>query len=133
MQIARAWRQQPSNLRLVGSRCASCGKLSFPERIRCDKCGSTSIEEHGYCGRGTVFAVTTVHEAPHGFVNQVPYLAALVKLEEGPMVATMLTDVDAEDVTVGMEVSMVTRRLLAHGDDGPIVYAYKFAPPMETR
>lgn len=131
MQIAREWRQQPSNLRLVGSRCSRCEALVFPERIRCEACGSTDMAEHRFCGKGKVFSFTTVHEAPLGFVNQVPYIAALVRLEEGPIIATMLTDVDPDDVATDMEVGMVTRRLLAHGDDGPIVYAYKFAPPME--
>jgi uncharacterized OB-fold protein len=45
----------------------------------------------------------------------------------------MLTDLDPEEAEVGMEVGMVTRRIQAHGDDGPIVYGYKFAPIMEGR
>ena len=104
MQIARSWRQQPTNLRLIGSHCPSCGALDF----------------------------TLVYEAPRGFAEQVPYLAALVRLEEGPMVATMLTDVDPEDVAVGMPVTMVTRRISADGDSGPIMYGYKFAPVCEV-
>jgi len=131
MQIARAWRQQASNLRLIGSECRGCGQLMFPERVRCPKCRSVELASHPYVGRGEVCAVTTVYEAPHGFGDQVPYLAALVRLEEGPVVAAMLTDVDPADATVGMRVTMVTRRIIADGSDGPIVYGYKFAPEGE--
>lgn len=128
MQIARAWRQQASNLRMVGSRCRGCGHLMFPERVRCSECRGADLEQHGFTGRGRVCALTTVYEAPLGFADQVPYVAALVRLEEGPVVAAMLTDLEPEDAAVGMAVSMVTRRIIADGNDGPIVYGYKFSP-----
>ncbi|MCP4674430.1 MAG: transcriptional regulator, partial [Deltaproteobacteria bacterium] len=44
MDIARLWRQQPSNLRLEGSRCASCEALLFPSHIRCPECGAKETE-----------------------------------------------------------------------------------------
>jgi uncharacterized OB-fold protein len=128
MQIARSWRQQASNLRLVGSRCLGCEHLMFPERIRCPECGGAELEPHPFAGRGKVCAVTTVYEAPRGFADQVPYVAALVRLEEGPVLAAMLTDLEPGEAAVGMAVSMVTRRILADGSDGPIVYGYKFTP-----
>jgi uncharacterized OB-fold protein len=100
----------------------------FPERVRCPECGGAELVRHGFGGRGQVCALTTVYEAPRGFADQVPYLAALVRLEEGPVVAAMLTDIDPGDAAVGMPVSMVTRRIIADGNDGPIVYGYKFSP-----
>jgi uncharacterized OB-fold protein len=132
MQIARSWRQQPTNLRMIGSHCPACGALDFPERIRCARCGAGQLENHRYCGRAEVVTFSLVYEAPRGFADQVPYLAALVRLEEGPIVATMLTDVDPEDVAVGMPVQMVTRRISADGETGPIMYGYKFAPVDEV-
>ena len=44
------------------------------------------------------------------------------------VITAMLTDVEPADATPGMEVEMVTRRILADGNDGPIVYGYKFRP-----
>jgi hypothetical protein len=132
MQIARSWRQQPTNLRLIGSLCPACGALDFPERIRCARCGAGGLQNHRYSGRGKVVTFTLVYEAPRGFADQVPYLAALVRLDEGPLIATMLTDVDAEGVRVDMPVAMVTRRISADGETGPITYGYKFAPADEV-
>lgn len=132
MQIARSWRQQPTNLRLIGSSCPSCGALDFPERIRCAKCGANGLVNHRYSGRGEVLTFTVVYEAPRGFADQVPYIAALVRLAEGPTIAAMLTDVDPEEVRAGMAVEMVTRRISADGETGPIMYGYKFAPADEA-
>ena len=53
---------------------------------------------------------------------------ALVQLEEGPMVTAQLTDVEAEQVHVGMPVEMVTRKVQSGGEEGAIIYGYKFRP-----
>ncbi|MDD5308145.1 MAG: Zn-ribbon domain-containing OB-fold protein [Deltaproteobacteria bacterium] len=128
MDIARSWRQQDSNLRLVGSRCRVCEALVFPQRLRCPSCGGADLADHAFQGGGTTVSVATVREAPRGFAGQVPYAAALVRLDEGPVVAAMLADVEPEEACPGMRVSMITRRIRQDGDDGPIVYGYKFAP-----
>jgi hypothetical protein len=57
-------------------------------------------------------------------------MVALVQLEEGPMVTAQLTDVNAGDVHIGMPVEMVTRKVQGGGEDGVIVYGYKFRPVM---
>ncbi len=44
------------------------------------------------------------------------------------MLAAQLTDVDADQVTIGMRVEMVTRRLREDGPRGVVVYGYKFRP-----
>lgn len=128
MEIARLWRQQPSNLRLVGSRCHKCEKLLFPEYMRCPECGSRELESFQYGGQGTVRSMTTVYEAPKGFAGHVPYVAGLVQLDEGPIVAAMITDIDPEEVRTGLRVEMVTRRIRCDDADSPIVYGYKFVP-----
>ena len=127
MQIARTWRQQASNLRLSGTQCASCHAHFFPGRIRCPHCASTDMQPHAFSGQGEVLVTTVVHEAPRNFEEQVPYLAGLVRLAEGPVIAALLTDVDPKDVAPGMPVEMVTRRIKSDGTSGPIVYACEFA------
>jgi uncharacterized OB-fold protein len=79
-------------------------------------------------GRGKVYSYTTVYDAPAGFAEFAPYPVALVKLEEGPMVTAQLTDVAPEEVSIDMPVEMVTRKLNEQGDEGVIVYSYKFRP-----
>jgi hypothetical protein len=45
------------------------------------------------------------------------------------MVTAQLTDVDNDQVQIGMPVEMVTRKMRNDGDErGLIVYGYKFRP-----
>jgi hypothetical protein len=74
-----------------------------------------------------------VYNAPDGYENNVPYTVALVQLEEGPIVTAQLTDVDADMICIGMPVEMVTRKLTEDGDEGAILYGYKFRPLLEPQ
>ena len=65
-------------------------------------------------------------------MENTPYIVALVKLEEGPMVTAQLTDVDVDQLEIGMEVEMVTRKMSDDGVEGMIIYGYKFRPPIVT-
>jgi uncharacterized OB-fold protein len=74
-----------------------------------------------------------VHNPPEGFEQFAPYVVALVRLAEGPLVAAQLTDVEGEKIEIGMPVEMVTRRLRDDGDKGTIIYGYKFRPVIVPR
>ncbi|HID51314.1 MAG TPA: Zn-ribbon domain-containing OB-fold protein, partial [Anaerolineae bacterium] len=84
-----------------------------------------------FTGLGEVFSYTTIYDAPAGFEHDAPYMVALVKLDEGPVVTAQLTDVSEGEVAIGMPVEMVTRKLRADGEEGMIVYGYKFRPALE--
>jgi len=86
-------------------------------------------QDHTFSGKGMIYSYTVVQEAPAGFDDQAPYIMALVKLEEGPLVTAQLTDVDGI-VAIGDSVEMVTRKLTTDGARGMIVYGYKFRPAM---
>lgn len=79
-------------------------------------------------GRGEVYSYTVMYNVPQGFEEQKPYAVALVKLDEGPMVTAQLTDVDHKEIKIGLRVEMVTRKLREDGDEGQIIYGYKFRP-----
>jgi uncharacterized protein len=84
-------------------------------------------------GHGEVFSFSTMYNAPQGYEDQKPYTIALVKLDEGPMVTAQLTDVNHDAVSIGMRVEMVTRKLREDGDEGQIIYGYKFRPLLEVQ
>jgi uncharacterized OB-fold protein len=46
------------------------------------------------------------------------------------VLTAQLTDVDRDQVHIGMPVEMVTRKLRADGEEGVIIYGYKFRPRM---
>jgi uncharacterized OB-fold protein len=129
MEVSRHWRIRKQRYALVGEECPHCAAKIFPPRDICPECGKEAKQEFAFSGRGEVFSYTTIYDPPTGYEEYSPYTVALVKLAEGPMVTAQLTDVDVEDVAIGMPVEMVTRRLRQDGDErGMLVYGYKFRP-----
>jgi uncharacterized OB-fold protein len=130
MEVPRIWRNRHTRYALIGSACEGCGAKWFPPADVCRSCGEPRLAPYRFRGQGEVYSYSTVRQAPNGFAGRVPYVVALVKLEEGPLVATQLADVDPEEVGIGMAVEMVTRRVREDGPDGVVVYGYKFRPPV---
>ena len=129
MEVARYWRTTSERYQLIGVTCPKCNNKIFPPRAVCPHCkASASQTPFKFSGRGEVYSFSTVHTAPEGFEKYTPYLVALVRLTEGPLVTAQLTDVDEQDVKIGMPVEMVTRALREDGDRGMLVYGYKFRP-----
>ena len=91
------------------------------------------VEIAKFSGKGTVWSFTIISSAKHapeGFEYLVPYAVAWVRLEEGPLVTAMLTDVDLGDIKIGMEVEMVIRKKRDLGDQGMLLYGPSFRPPI---
>lgn len=133
MSASHTWRQQPQRYRLMGVRCESCDHCMFPPRQVCRACGSESMTAHQFCGNGEVYTWSVVYHPPAGHEEFAPYPVALVRLDEGPLIAAQLTDVTAEEISIGLRVEMVTRRVREDSADGVIVYGYKFRPIVPTR
>ncbi|MQA24959.1 MAG: hypothetical protein GEU94_05695 [Micromonosporaceae bacterium] len=73
-------RKSNERWRLVGSRCASCGKVFFPPRTLCAD-DLTKCEERLLSTQGTVYEASHIRVAPVGFTA--PYWIAYVDLPEG--------------------------------------------------
>ncbi|HIP88261.1 MAG TPA: Zn-ribbon domain-containing OB-fold protein [Anaerolineales bacterium] len=128
MTLAGTWRLRHQRYQLQGEVCEKCGSLIFPPRDVCPECEAPAKTPYTFSGRGEVYSYTTIYHPPAGFEEDAPYTVTLVRLEEGPMVTAQLTDVDADQVEIGMPVEMVTRRISADGEEGIITYGYKFRP-----
>jgi hypothetical protein len=129
MEVARHWRLKKQRYALVGEVCPHCEHKIFPPRDICPDCGKEARDLYSFSGKGEVYSLTTVYDAPAGYEEQAPYTVALIRLEEGPLVTAQLTDLDGRDVAVGTPVEMVTRKLRNDGDErGMLVYGYKFRP-----
>ena len=130
-EIARHWRLRAQRYQLLGEVCPNCNEKIFPPRDVCPHCAQNATEPtFQFSGRGEVYSHTTVHNPPAGYEEAVPYTVALVKLEEGPLITAQLTDVANGQVEIGMPVEMVTRKLYTQGDEGLIIYGYKFRPQL---
>jgi len=93
--------------RLLVKRCGACGAVHHYPRPFCPSCWSEDVEWVEASGRGTVYAHSTVYvnDLPP-FGPEVPYVAAVVELEEGPRMMTRLVDCTAEEVAIGDPVTV---------------------------
>ncbi len=126
MDLARSWRLKDQRYRLEGCVCKSCGAKFFPPRQVCTECKSSDLTAHEFDGHGEVYSFATVYQAPLGHEGNVPYIVGMIKLDEGPMVEAQITDVNPGDMKIGQRVEMVTRKLREYGEEGLILYGYKF-------
>jgi hypothetical protein len=130
--IPKDWRLQQQRYRLVGEICEKCDARIFPPRDVCPECEAVGQREVAFSGRGQVYSYSTVYHPPRGFEEFAPYTVALIKLDEGPMVTAQLTDMDGGQIEIGMPVEMVTRRIQSQGEEGAIIYGYKFRPAVHA-
>lgn len=121
--------QSPSDEpRLLGSRCTSCGEVTFPKQRRCANCSSDAIEEITLSSRGKLYSFTNVnYPPPDGYKGPVPYGVGMIELPEGVRVVAHLTESNPDKLAVGMEMALVIDKLFAE-DDGAEVIGFKFKP-----
>ncbi len=100
--------------------CLDCGKAIFYPRTVCPNCLSEKLEWRNSLGRGEVYAFTVVRRAPDAnFAQRVPYVVALVALDEGFRMMTNVVGCSPDQVKVGMRVAVV----FGQGVDGqPLPY-----------
>ena len=81
-----------------------------------------------FSGKGKVFAYSEITSPPVGFELEVPYILAIVELEEGPKITSQLVGCTLKDTKIGMNVESVFRKVQEDGEEGLIHYGYKFVP-----
>ncbi|MFN3909993.1 MAG: Zn-ribbon domain-containing OB-fold protein [Candidatus Anstonellaceae archaeon] len=123
--IAITWRRIPERYCLIGSICKTCQTRFFPLRKFCPNCRRRGkMEQYSFKPIGTIYSFTTVYSPPAGFDLEVPYILAIVKLDEGPMLTAQI--VNTNSVNIGDKVEMVFRIIKRDDPEGLIHYAYKF-------
>lgn len=92
--------------RLLLQRCRDCGGLRCPPEKLCPACGCGDFTWQAASGRATLWSWTRIHKAYlPGF--DPPYTACLVKLDEGPVIVSALTD--EADLTLDLPLRLVFR------------------------
>jgi uncharacterized OB-fold protein len=87
--------------------CPACGHAQFYPRPLCTACGADP-EWRSASGRGSVHTFTVVRQnLSPGFRDDVPYVVAMVELEEGVRMLGNVIDCAVEDVRIGLPVEAV--------------------------
>lgn len=96
--------------KLKVQRCADCGSHIFIPQPRCNQCQADALEWVESSGRGTVYSFTVVHRPPKPQF-EVPYVVAIIALEEGWHMLSIIVDCPVEHVAVDMPVRVTFRRM----------------------
>lgn len=105
------WQAAGEN-RLVMQRCNACGHVQFPPRAFCTHCLSDALEWAPTGGRGHVHTFTVCRIAPSAaFESQLPYVVAIVELDEGVRLLANILGVEPDRVTVGARVAVCFERV----------------------
>lgn len=91
--------------RLLLQKCGTCGHVQHYPRAICARCWSEDLDWTQAKGSGTVWTLTVAHLPGHpAWIPEVPYVLALVELDEGPRVLTNVVGAPVHHVRVGARV-----------------------------
>ena len=92
--------------------CTSCRAFFWYPRDVCPRCLSEEIEWRPASGHATVYTCSTMTKPAHpSLADRVPYVVALVDLDEGPRMMTNIVGCEPDDVTIGMSVQVAWEAL----------------------
>lgn len=105
--------------KLLIQECPSCGHRQFYPRNICVACGASPgwLEASG---RGTLYTYSVVRQyLLPPFKDMLPYVTAMVDLEEGVRMMTNIVDCDLDHVKIGMPLEV---KFVAARDDLTVPY-----------
>jgi uncharacterized OB-fold protein len=94
--------------KLLLQQCRACGHIQFYPRSLCTACSSDQLEWSAADGTGTVYSYSTVYRALlPGFEDDVPYVVAMIELDEGVRLVSQIIYCEPEEVFIGLRVSVI--------------------------
>jgi uncharacterized protein len=111
-------------------RCELCGKYVWYPEGTCRHCTGTRLRWTAVSGRGSLFSWVVVHRAflPQ-LADQVPFVSALVSLQEDPGVrlVSRIVDCPLDALRIDMPLQVAFRPMRFTGIEGEVMAPY-FAP-----
>jgi len=92
---------------LIIQKCDRCQEYQFYPRGICANCWCQDIRWVTATGKGTVWTFTVTRQnRTLGFEDELPYVLALVELDEGVKMFTNIVECDPNEVKIGMPVEV---------------------------
>ncbi len=89
-------------------RCKSCSSLFWYPREDCPYCQSRDWDWQQVTGKGRLYAFTVVRQPQHEqFYEDVPYIYAIVQLDEGVRLITNVVGCPYQEVKIDMPLEVV--------------------------
>jgi uncharacterized OB-fold protein len=88
--------------------CGNCGERRLYPRDACPNCWETEATDLDSEGTGTIVSFSIAHRPKdESFAVDVPYVVAIIELDDGPQLLSNIVDCAPDDVTIGADVQMV--------------------------
>ncbi|WP_078428263.1 Zn-ribbon domain-containing OB-fold protein [Alkalihalobacterium alkalinitrilicum] len=111
---------------LIGSSCKDCGDIHFPPKGACPNClVNHTLEKINIGQKGYISSYSILHVAPIGF--PIPHIQAMVKLEEGPLVFSILNINETDDLAIGQPVEL-TIGSIRKDENGEDIIGWMYQP-----
>jgi uncharacterized OB-fold protein len=107
-ELTRPFWEAARRHELLMPRCTTCDYVFFYPRSECPRCLSTHLEWVKVSGRARLHSFTVVQQpANAAFRDDVPYVYAVVQLDEGPRLVSNIVQCDIEALRVDMPLEAV--------------------------
>jgi hypothetical protein len=107
---SKAFWEAAKQHKLTIQACNDCGLKIFYPRKYCPNCWSSNLGWSEASGKGKVFSYSiTLAGVEERFSEDLPYVLALVDLEEDIRMMTNIVDCKPEEVFIGMNVEVTFR------------------------
>ena len=87
-------------------RCRACGKAYFFPRPFCPNCSSRDVEWFTASGRGKLHTYVINQRPAMGFQDYVPYVIAIVELDEGPRMMSNIVGIDPSPENLPIDLAL---------------------------
>ena len=97
---------------LLIQKCQDCQTFIFYPKMYCPDCLSSNLEWAKASGKGKVYSHMTVYAfQPTEFADDVPYVVAIIELDEGVRMMSNIVGCPPDDVHCGIEVQVVFEKV----------------------
>ena len=116
-----AWWAALQGRTLMVNKCASCGRNSLYVRPFCPHCWSEDVALAQSSGRARLYTWSVIHQNAAPFDARTPYVVAIVDLDEGPRLMTVIEDCPVDELRADLELSLAFRE----DEDGFLVPVFR--------
>jgi len=88
-------------------KCDNCGYIRYPTGILCPRCHSMDAEWVKLSGRGKIYSFVVYRISYHpSYADDIPYVVAVIQLDEGPRMESNITGIKGEELKIDMPVEV---------------------------
>lgn len=107
-EVSRPFFEGATQRQLMIQRCEACRAAVHPGSAVCPECLAESPPWEVASGKGRIHTFGIMHQRYHpGFADEIPYVVAVIELDEGLRINSNIVGTDPHRVQVGDPVGVV--------------------------